>query len=164
MHDEIGLQQQYSLGTHAEEFARLDRQAAMIERPTRLLLQAAGLAPGMRILDLGTGLGHVAMMTGEFVAPAGRVVGIDRAAEMITVTRQRAQDARVTHVTFEEGDVNTWRADERFDAITARLLLFHVADPLAVVRHHTTIFVQVARSWRSTSTSGRRAPSRPFRS
>jgi ubiquinone/menaquinone biosynthesis C-methylase UbiE len=84
VHDEIGLQQQYSLGTHAEEFARLDRQAAMIERPTRLLLQAAGLAPGMRILDLGTGLGHVAMMTGEFVAPAGRVVGIDRAAEMIT--------------------------------------------------------------------------------
>jgi ubiquinone/menaquinone biosynthesis C-methylase UbiE len=137
VHDEVRLQQQYSLGSDSEELARLDRQAAVIERPTRLLLQAAGLAPGMRVLDLGTGLGHVAMMTGEFVAPAGRVVGIDRAAEMITVARQRAQDAGVTHVTFEEGDVNTWRADERFDAITARLLLFHVADPLAVARHHT---------------------------
>jgi ubiquinone/menaquinone biosynthesis C-methylase UbiE len=137
MHDEIRVEHQYSLGSHSEELARLDRQAAVIERSTRLLLQAAGLAPGMRVLDLGTGLGHVAMMAGEFVAAPGRVVGIDQAAEMITVARQRAQDAEVTHITFEEGDVNTWRADERFDAITARLLLFHVADPLAVVRHHT---------------------------
>jgi len=138
VHDEIRLEHHYSLGSHAEELARLDRQAAAIEHPTRLLLEAAGLAPGMRVLDLGTGLGHVAMMTGGFVAPAGMVVGIDQAAEMITVARQRATDAGVTHVRFEQGDVKTWRADERFDAITARLLLFHVADPVAVVRHHTS--------------------------
>jgi ubiquinone/menaquinone biosynthesis C-methylase UbiE len=138
VHDEIRSEHQYSLGSHAEELARLDRQAAAIEHPTRLLLQSAGLAPGVRVLDLGTGLGHVAMMTGGFVAPAGRVVGIDQAAEMTTVARQRAKDAGVAHVTFEQGDVNTWRADEHFDAITARLLLFHVANPGAVVRHHTS--------------------------
>jgi cyclopropane fatty-acyl-phospholipid synthase-like methyltransferase len=46
----------YVLGSDPQELARLDRQAAFIEAPTRLLLQAAGLAPGMRVLDLGTGL------------------------------------------------------------------------------------------------------------
>lgn len=137
MHDQMRLEHQYSLGSHSEELARLDRQAAVIERPTRLLLQAAGLTPGMRVLDLGTGLGHVAMMAGEFIAPTGRVVGIDQAAEVISVARQRAKDAGVTHVTFEQGDVNTWRADQPLDAITARLLLCHVPDPVDVVRHHT---------------------------
>ena len=37
----------YVLGNDAAELARLDRQAASIERPTRLLLQAAGLGRGM---------------------------------------------------------------------------------------------------------------------
>ena len=35
-----------------------------------------------------------------------------------------------------EGDVSAWRASEPFDAIVGRLLLFHVADPVAVARHH----------------------------
>jgi hypothetical protein len=40
------------LGSHAEELTRLDHQAAAIERPTRLLLQAAGIGPGLGVLDL----------------------------------------------------------------------------------------------------------------
>lgn len=43
--------QQYVLGNHADELARLDHQAAAIERPTRLLLQAAGLAHGIASAD-----------------------------------------------------------------------------------------------------------------
>jgi hypothetical protein len=35
-----------------------------------------------------------------------------------------------------EGDASAWRASEPFDAIVERLLLFHVADPVAVARHH----------------------------
>ena len=55
----------YVLGNHPEELARLDRQAAAIDRPTRLLLQAARITPGTRVLDLGTGLGHVAQIAGS---------------------------------------------------------------------------------------------------
>ncbi|HXH07103.1 MAG TPA: methyltransferase domain-containing protein [Vicinamibacterales bacterium] len=135
MPDEHRSGRQYSLGHEPDELARLDRQAAAIEHPTRLLLEAAGLARGMRVLDLGTGLGHVALLAGECVAPGGRVLGIDQAADIIAAARRRAEDAGAMHVTFEEGDVGTWRAVEPFDAIVARLLLFHVPDPVAVVRH-----------------------------
>ena len=129
-------EQKYVLGNHPEELARLDRQAANIERPTRLLLQAAGLAPGMRVLDLGTGLGHVARIAGELVGPAGSVLGIDRSADAVAVARQRAQESGAGQVTFAEGDVHTWRAPEPLDVIIGRLLLFHVPDPIAVVAHH----------------------------
>jgi SAM-dependent methyltransferase len=90
----------------------------------------------MRVLDLGTGLGHVARLAAQLVGPAGSVVGIDRAAQPLVVARQRTEAAGERHVSFVEGDVCQWRADEPFDAIVGRLLLFHVADPVAVVRHH----------------------------
>jgi SAM-dependent methyltransferase len=129
-------EQRYVLGSEAEELERLDRQAASIERPTRQLLQASGIAPGMRALDLGTGLGHVARILGELVGPAGSVVGLDNAAGVLAAARQRTEAAGASHVTFTQGDVTTWRAEAPFDVIAGRLLLFHVADPVAVVRHH----------------------------
>jgi len=89
----------YILGNHPEELARLDRQAAAIDRPTRLLLQAAGLAPGASVVDLGTGLGHVAQIAGELVGPTGSVLGIDRSAEV------RQSDAVIVLPTV----VGAWR-------------------------------------------------------
>lgn len=127
---------QYVLGHDPAELARLDAQAASIERPTRLLLQAAGIRSGMRVLDLGTGLGHVARLAGELVGPTGSVVGLDQSAEAIAVARDRTLATGAAHVTFAQGDVTTWRTPEPFDAVVGRLLLFHAADPVAVVRHH----------------------------
>ena len=126
----------YVLGSDPQELGRLDRQAAFIEAPTRLLLQASGLAEGMRVLDLGTGLGHVARLAAQIVGSAGSVVGLDRAPQALAVARQRAEAAGERHVSFVEGDVARWRADEAFDAIVGRLVLFHMADPVAAARHH----------------------------
>ena len=109
------------LGSDPHELARLDRQAASIEPATRLLLEAAGIGAGMRVLDLGTGLGHVARLTGQLVGPKGAVVGLDRAVPMLAVARQRAEAAGERHVSFVEGDVGRWRADQPFDAIVGRL-------------------------------------------
>jgi SAM-dependent methyltransferase len=126
--------QPYVLGHDPHELARLDRQAAIIERPTRMLLQAAGMATGWRVLDLGTGLGHVARIAGDIVGPTGAVIGIDPSIDALAVARERAEAAGVRHVSFEEGDVSTWSAGQPFDAIVGRLVLFHLGDPVAAVR------------------------------
>jgi SAM-dependent methyltransferase len=120
----------YSLGSDAQELERLDRQAAVIARPTALLLQAAGIEPGMRVLDLGTGLGHVALQVAELVGPEGSVVGVDRAGEAVAVARSRARP----NVRFEQADVLAFEDPRPFDAIVARLLLFHLPDPTGLVR------------------------------
>jgi hypothetical protein len=49
----------YVLGSDDAEIARLDHQAAAIAGATAAILPAAGIGPGMRVLDLGTGLGHI---------------------------------------------------------------------------------------------------------
>jgi SAM-dependent methyltransferase len=124
----------YALGSSDHEIERLDRQSASIEGATRLLLRASGIQPGMRVLDLGTGLGHVAMLIAELVGPEGSVVGIDNSQKLLDVAALRAT-AR-PQVRFTNGDVRHWRDDEPFDAIVGRLILFHLADPVSVLRHH----------------------------
>lgn len=136
MGSESSESRSYVLGHDVDELARLDRQAASIADATRLLLQAAGLGQGLRVLDLGTGLGHVARIVGDLVGPEGTVVGLDRSSDAVAVARRRCQDAHVSHVSFIEGDIASWRAEQPFDAVVGRLILFHVADPAAIVRHH----------------------------
>ena len=131
---EEGSPRRYVLGSRAEELARLDAQARMIEPATRLLLRASGVGPGMRVLDLGTGLGHVAQLASELVGPSGSVVGLDQSADALAEARRRTgSDGRIA---FVQGDVTSWRDAEQFDVIVGRLLLFHVGDPVRVVRHH----------------------------
>ncbi len=136
MERQAGSGRNYVLGHTEEELQRLDHQAETIERPTRLFLQAAGLKTGMRVVDLGSGLGHVARLAGEMVGPAGSVLGIERSRDALAVARERTERAGLSHVDFLEGDITTWRASEPVDAIVGRLLLFHVSDPAAVARHH----------------------------
>ena len=128
--------QPYSLGATEPELARLDAQAASIARPTDLFLRSAGIAPGMRVLDLGTGLGHVAFRVSELVGSAGAVVGIDQAAAMLAVAEQRRAAAGVENVTFVEADVRAFRDREAFDAVVGRLILFHLPDAAVVLQHH----------------------------
>lgn len=125
----------YVLGSNPEELARLDQQAASIDRPTRMLMQAAGIRPGLRVLDLGTGLGHVARIAGEMVGPDGAVVGLDESGDALAVARRRAETDAVGNVSFVEGDVRVWESPEPFDVVVGRLILFHLHDPVAAVRH-----------------------------
>jgi SAM-dependent methyltransferase len=124
----------YALGASDQEIERLDRQSASIESATRLLLRASGIQPGMRVLDLGTGIGHVAMLIAELVGPRGQVVGIDNSSRLLYVAALRA--AAQPQLRFVEGDVRDWRDEEPFDVIVGRLILFHMADPVNVLRHH----------------------------
>jgi SAM-dependent methyltransferase len=128
--------QGYSLGASESELGRLDAQAANVAMPTELLLGSAGIAPGMRVLDLGTGLGHVAFQLSELVGPTGAVVGIDQAVAMLAVAERRRVAAGIENVRFEEADARTFRDGEPFDAVVGRLILFHLPDPVEVLSHH----------------------------
>jgi SAM-dependent methyltransferase len=123
----------YSLGSQDPELARLELQAEFLDGPTRLLLAQSGIAAGMRVLDLGSGLGHVSRAVGDLVGLGGEVVGLDADARMVAAARERTTEP---HVHFVQGDVATWTDDDPFDAVVGRLILFHLPDPATALRHH----------------------------
>jgi predicted methyltransferase len=67
----------YPFTDRAAEDERLVAQGAVFDPLTRRLLRHAGLVPGMRVLDLGSGAGNVARLAAELVGPEGAVVGIE---------------------------------------------------------------------------------------
>lgn len=68
----------YALGSDDDEIERLQAQAAIIAEPTAVLFRRGGVAPGMRVLDLGSGPGDVSFLVADIVGPDGHVLGLER--------------------------------------------------------------------------------------
>src|SRR4029450_5526964 len=54
----------------------------------RRVLRRAGIKRGMRVADLGCGVGMVTQLLGELVGPAGEVVGVDFSGEQLGQARR----------------------------------------------------------------------------
>ena len=64
----------YALGSTDAEHERLIRQAARVAPLTERLFREAGIGSGQRVLDLGSGVGDVAMLVARLVGPSGEDV------------------------------------------------------------------------------------------
>jgi ubiquinone/menaquinone biosynthesis C-methylase UbiE len=126
---------EYALPRSTEEYERLARQAVFLRGTTERLFQAAGIGPGMRILDVGSGAGDVSFLAADLVGPSGHVVGIDLDGAAVETARRRAEDLGLGHVTFRQGDVRTAGLEEGFDGVVGRLVLMYLSSPAAVLRH-----------------------------
>jgi 2-polyprenyl-3-methyl-5-hydroxy-6-metoxy-1,4-benzoquinol methylase len=125
---------QYALGHSDRELERLQVQARLIEPITRRFLCEAGLAPGMRVLDLGSGAGDVAFLVADLVGPGGEVVGVDRSPEALATARQRADAESISNVSFALAEANELSFEHPFDALVGRYVLMFQPDPTATVR------------------------------
>jgi SAM-dependent methyltransferase len=124
----------YAMGTSEAETERLIRQSGFYAPFTRRLFEQAGLGPGMRVLDVGTGAGDVALMAAEMVGASGSVVGVDHNPDVLETARARALRARLSNATFVEGDAAALELDGSFDAAVGRLVLMHQRAPARTLR------------------------------
>ena len=85
----------YELRSSETEHRRLVRQAWLLEPLTERLFREAGIGHGMRVLDLGCGMGDVAMLAARLVGPSGRVVAVDLDDIVLANASQRAESRRV---------------------------------------------------------------------
>lgn len=124
----------YILGHSDGELRRLMLQASIIRPITERLLHEAGIARGMRVLDIGSGTGDVAMLAAELVGPTGSVVGVDRSAEALATARERVHATGHPNVEFIEGAAENLSLGRDFDIAVGRYVLIHQADPAALIR------------------------------
>lgn len=77
--------------------AALDNPLRRTFVPPRRDLDLLGLAPGMVVADLGTGVGYLLPEVLRRIGPTGRVVAVDPDEENLELARRRVQnDPRVT--------------------------------------------------------------------
>jgi len=83
----------YVLDHSTHELDRLIHQARFWGELTEHVMHLAGLKPGMRVLDVGCGVGDVSFLAARLVGPEGAVMGVDRSPEATALASQRAQAA-----------------------------------------------------------------------
>lgn len=124
----------YLLGHSDREVRRLMAQGTVLRPFTERLLTDAGIGPGMRVLDLGTGAGDVALIAARQVGPTGEVVGIDRNPEVLDVARRRAAELSYSNVRFQAATETDYRDERRFDIVVGRFVLLHQTDAIEFLR------------------------------
>jgi len=102
--------------------------------PSRQLVELAGLRPGDRVLDLGTGRGASLLPAAEAVGPEGEVIGVDLAPTMVRSTADEARRRGLAWVRMTHGDAEHPDFPENsFDVVIAGFIVFFLDDPAAAV-------------------------------
>lgn len=88
------------------------------ERLVELALERLPPATPLRVADLGTGSGAIALAIAS-ERPQARVVATDASAAALAVARQNAELNKILNVDFSEGDWLAAVAQQRFDLIVS---------------------------------------------
>jgi protein-L-isoaspartate(D-aspartate) O-methyltransferase len=93
-----------------------------------LMIEAAGIKPGDRVLEVGAGSGYAAAVMSRI---ADEVIAIERKPELVAVATERMKRLGYDNVTIVEGDGSRgWPGGAPYDAILAAASGSHVPQPL----------------------------------
>ena len=91
------------------------------------------LAPGERVLDLGSGAGTDSLIAAQMVGEQGHVTGIDMTQEMLAKARAAAAEMGATNVEFVEGEAERLPfPDASFDVVISNGVIDLIPDKDAV--------------------------------
>jgi protein-L-isoaspartate(D-aspartate) O-methyltransferase len=92
-----------------------------------LTIQAAGIKPGDKVLEVGAGSGYAAAVISRIAA---KVIGIERQHDLVDVARERLKRLGYDNVTIVEGDGTKGCPQHApFDSIVAAASGSHVPKP-----------------------------------
>jgi ubiquinone/menaquinone biosynthesis C-methylase UbiE len=121
----------------ADWIAQADRMAQSAGAFNEMLLGAAGIAPGQRVLDLASGPGEPALTIAARVGPEGLAVASDLAPGMLAGLRRRARTldsaARLLHCVGADMQRLPF-ADGAFDRVVCRFGIMFVPDPIRALQ------------------------------
>jgi ubiquinone/menaquinone biosynthesis C-methylase UbiE len=105
------------------------------ERFGRATVERLRLPLGAHVLDVCCGSGTSALPAAEMVGPAGSVLGIDLAANLLELARTKAAKRGLMNTQFRVGDLLDLRlSDTQFDAVICVFGIFFIPDMPAAVR------------------------------
>ena len=91
------------------------------------------LAPGERVLDLGSGAGTDSLIAAQMVGEKGHVTGIDMTPQMLAKARAAAAEMGASNVEFVESEAESLPfPDESFDVVISNGVIDLVPDKDAV--------------------------------
>jgi ubiquinone/menaquinone biosynthesis C-methylase UbiE len=99
------------------------------------LINAGGVGPKNRVLDVACGTGIVARKAAEIVGPGGRIVGVDLNKGMLRVARRCAEQEGATAIEWYHSDISSMPfSSGEFDTILCQQGLQFFPDKVAALQ------------------------------
>lgn len=118
----------------------LDRQIAP---HGAAVIQAAAVAPGESVLDVGCGCGGTSLEIAREVGSQGHITGLDISGPMLARARERAAAGGLDNATFIQGDAQVFALPAAsFDVVVSRFGVMFFDDPV-------TAFANIRKSLKS---------------
>ena len=118
----------YAIRGGEEGARRLDLLARVMAPTTESLLDRAGVAAGMRCLDLGCGGGHVSRSLATRAGAGGAVLGLDMDPVKLGVAQRESEAVGLRNVTFQVADVTALTESAKFDVVYGRFIVSHLTE------------------------------------
>jgi SAM-dependent methyltransferase len=118
---------------YPEELANVPDSAVESFAGVANLWELGRLAPGERVLDLGSGAGTDSLVAAQMVGASGSVTGVDMTPEMLSKSRAAAVEMGATNVEFVETEAERLPfADASFDVVISNGVIDLIPDKDAV--------------------------------
>jgi ubiquinone/menaquinone biosynthesis C-methylase UbiE len=126
--------EQYVLGYRQAEQERLQQQALQLADESSWMFDQIGLAADASVVEIGCGPRGCLELLSERVGPAGRVVGVERSEDAVSLARKFIEQRALHNVAVLHADArSTGLPRESFDLVTARLVLVNVPEPHQII-------------------------------
>ncbi|SHN43193.1 arsenite methyltransferase [Cryptosporangium aurantiacum] len=99
------IDESFGAGLYGDDVEGLPAEAVAASLGCGNPLAVADLAPGERVLDLGSGGGIDVLLSARRTGPTGKAFGLDMTDEMLALARANAAKAGATNVEFLKGQI-----------------------------------------------------------
>ncbi|HEX8010225.1 MAG TPA: methyltransferase domain-containing protein [Casimicrobiaceae bacterium] len=118
--------------TWDEVYARQVQRASLVPE----WMDALGLGPGSRVIEVGAGPGYVSLVLADRVGAQGIVYAIDRSAEALAHLERRQKERGLSQIRPLIADAATLTCDSlRADSALVTMVLHHADDPAGILRN-----------------------------
>jgi SAM-dependent methyltransferase len=125
----------YLLGTHEEELARLGLQHRVWRSVALDCWQRAGITVGKRVLDIGAGPGYAAIDLAEIVGPTGEVVALERSQNFIRAMEANCHAHALANVKIHALDLmHDELPNGDYDFLWCRWVVSFANDPSLLIK------------------------------
>jgi ubiquinone/menaquinone biosynthesis C-methylase UbiE len=123
------------------------KSAAMGKAVTEALVECAAPRPGMRVLDLASGMGEPAISIAMRVGAQGQVTALDLSSDLLKVAKGRAQERGLNNFFTQQADAQELPFDDNsFDLATCRFGVMFFRNPVLALRELRRVLKTGARA------------------
>lgn len=119
----------YPIATGDADYERWTLLSKLYNPVTYAFLKDSGLTPGMKVLHIGCGVGHLTAWLAQQVTRSGEVIAVDNSLEQLELAKKTAKIAGVDNIKFLHLDIrNIDNLTEKFDFIYGRAVIEYIPD------------------------------------